>query len=92
MLGRTPFHGFFDRDTRPDRAIVSSVMELTGLTGRAGKPWPELSGGEKQKVVLATALTQEPHLLLLDEPTVHLDIANQVELLELVKERNRHVG
>jgi iron complex transport system ATP-binding protein len=64
-------------------------MKLAGLTVMAERRWNELSGGEKQKVVLATALAQEPRLLLLVEPTVHLDIANQVEILELVKRLNR---
>jgi iron complex transport system ATP-binding protein len=92
LMGRTPFHGLFEGENGKDRDIVAAAMNLTGLTGIADKRWQELSGGEKQKVVLATALAQSPKLLLLDEPTVHLDIANQVEMLELVKKRNRQSG
>jgi iron complex transport system ATP-binding protein len=89
MMGRTPFHGLFEDENGKDREIVAAAMKLAGLTVMAERRWNELSGGEKQKVVLATALAQEPRLLLLDEPTVHLDIANQVEILELVKRLNR---
>lgn len=91
-LGRTPFHNFFDGGNGKDKAIVEKALELTGITSLAEKGWNELSGGERQKVVLAAALAQEPRLLLLDEPTVHLDIANQVEILEQVKDLNRRTG
>lgn len=92
MMGRTPFHGLFDGENKKDREAVAAAIKLAGLTGMAEKHWNELSGGEKQKVVLATAIAQAPRLLLLDEPTVHLDIANQVEILELVRDLNRQSG
>jgi iron complex transport system ATP-binding protein len=92
MMGRTPFHGLFDGENGKDREAVASAIKLARLTGMTEKHWNELSGGEKQKVILATAFAQEPRLLLLDEPTVHLDIANQVEILELVKDLNRQSG
>ena len=92
MLGRTPFHHLFDDENGKDREIVAFVMEQAGISAVAGRHFNELSGGERQKVVLATALAQQPRLLLLDEPTVHLDIAHQVEILEQVKDLNRGNG
>ena len=67
-------------------------MELTGVEQFSKRTFNELSGGERQKSVLAMALAQEPKLLLLDEPTAHLDINHQVEILDLVKTLNREQG
>jgi iron complex transport system ATP-binding protein len=89
MLGRTPFHGLFDNENENDRRAVAAAIKLVGIVTMAEKHWNEISGGERQKVVLATALAQSPRLMLLDEPTVHLDIANQVEILGLVRNLNR---
>ncbi len=92
MLGRTPFHRLFDDENEKDREVVAGIMRETGIAAIAERHFNELSGGERQKVVLATALAQEPRLLLLDEPTVHMDIAHQVEILEQVKDLNRRTG
>jgi len=87
-LGRTPFlHGLAGESKR-DRQIVSDVLELTGMMKFRNRYFNELSGGERQKVVLAMALAQEPTILLLDEPTSHLDISHQVEILELLRKLN----
>jgi len=67
-------------------------MELTGIEQFSKRTFNELSGGERQKSILAMALAQEPKLILLDEPTAHLDINHQVEILELVKGLNREQG
>lgn len=92
LMGRTPFVGFFSGETTKDRTATASALELTGIEKLGNRYFNDLSGGEQQKVILAMALAQEPELLLLDEPTAHLDINHQVEILELVKRLNCEQG
>jgi len=92
LLGRTPFVRALAGETEQDCAIARRAMELTGVAQLAQRTFNELSGGERQKAILAMALAQEPRVLLLDEPTAHLDINHQVEILELVKSLNREQG
>jgi iron complex transport system ATP-binding protein len=89
MLGRTPFLKGLNGESKRDHQIVSGVLELTGMAGFRNRYFNELSGGERQKIVLAMALAQEPVILLLDEPTSHLDISHQIEILELLRRFNR---
>jgi iron complex transport system ATP-binding protein len=89
LLGRTPFVHGLGGETRRDRQIATSALELTCMAGFSSRFFNDLSGGERQKTVLAMALAQEPRLLLLDEPTAHLDINHQVEILELLRNLNR---
>lgn len=91
-LGRTPYARPFGGNGGGDDRAVEEAMELTGILPLAGRPFGELSGGERQKVIIAMALAQEPELLLLDEPTVHLDINHQVEVMELILGLNRTRG
>jgi iron complex transport system ATP-binding protein len=92
MLGRTPFFRALADESQDDRQVVESSLELVGIDELAQRRFDELSGGERQKVILAMALAQQPKLLLLDEPIVHLDIAHQMEMLELVRELNMGQG
>jgi iron complex transport system ATP-binding protein len=92
LLGRTPFIKAFSGEGERDHSIARRAMELTGIEQFSRRAFNELSGGERQKAILAMALAQEPKLLLLDEPTAHLDINHQVEILELVKRLNREQG
>jgi len=88
MLGRTPFLKPFAEENNADVQTVREMMDTVGISALAQRRYDELSGGEKQKVVLAMALAQQPSLMLLDEPTMHLDITHQVGMLELVKKLN----
>lgn len=92
MLGRTPFIKALSGETEEDHSVVRCAMELVGIEQFTNRTFNELSGGERQKAILAMALAQEPKLLLLDEPTAHLDVNHQVEILELVKGLNREQG
>jgi len=92
MLGRIPFLRAFAEESEADRRFVTNALELVGISELRERRFDELSGGERQKVILAMALAQQPRLLLLDEPIVHLDIAHQVEILELVRGLNAEQG
>jgi len=84
MIGRTPHKKAFERDDDADRAIARQAIERVGCSHLAARSFNTLSGGEKQRVLIARALTQGADHLILDEPTNHLDIRYQIEVLELV--------
>jgi iron complex transport system ATP-binding protein len=85
LMGRNPHIERFGTESREDLAVARSVMELTNTWHLASRPINELSGGEKQLVIIARALAQEPKVLLLDEPTTHLDIGNQLQIMDLLR-------
>lgn len=90
--GRYPHQGFMQPSSKEDERAVARALELTDMVSFKDRPVDELSGGQRQRAWLAMALAQETPLLLLDEPTTFLDIAHQVEMLDLVRELNREHG
>jgi iron complex transport system ATP-binding protein len=85
QYGRYAFHGPLDADTAADRQIAEEALKEVGLLERASDGILSISGGERQRAILARALAQQAPLLLLDEPTTHLDIAHQIDLLARVR-------
>jgi len=90
--GRYPHQKFLQQWSRADEAAVIRAMEATKVTDLSGRLVDELSGGQRQRVWVAMVLAQETPILLLDEPTTFLDIAHQIELLELLRRLNRDEG
>ncbi|MFC5419518.1 ABC transporter ATP-binding protein [Bosea eneae] len=86
--GRYPHQSFLRQWSKADETAVAAAMRATRIEALAARPVDELSGGQRQRVWIAMVLAQETPILLLDEPTTFLDIAHQIELLDLLAELN----
>ena len=92
LMGRFPHAPARFFESRDDLAIAREAMALTGVEALAAEPMDRLSGGERQRAVLARALAQRPRLLVLDEPTAHLDLRYQAECVALLRRLHRDEG
>ncbi|HEY3283440.1 MAG TPA: heme ABC transporter ATP-binding protein [Armatimonadota bacterium] len=92
LMGRSPHQGAWGGESPRDLEVAEQAMRRTSTLHLARRSAGRLSGGELQRVVLARALAQEPSLIILDEPTSHLDLNFQVEILQLLRELNRKDG
>lgn len=90
--GRYPYHGLTGGWNAEDNAAVAHALNATGLADLADRPVDEVSGGQRQRAWIALALAQETDVLLLDEPTTYLDIAYQIEVLDLLSYLNADEG
>ncbi len=88
LIGRAPHLGFLGLESAADRALVDRILETMRLTSLRRRPLQELSGGEKQRVHIARVMAQEASYWILDEPTSHLDLRFQHELMTLCRDAN----
>lgn len=91
-MGRHPYVGRFQPLTAKDRAVCERALSLCDALDFKGRSYAELSGGERQRVLLASALAQTPRVLLLDEPTLSLDLSHQILLFEIIRKLHREEG
>ncbi|TBU74018.1 ABC transporter ATP-binding protein [Phytopseudomonas daroniae] len=91
-LGRYPYQSWMQQWSAEDEAVVARALSRTGLDDLAERPVDALSGGQRQRAWIAMTLAQETELVLLDEPTTFLDLAHQIEVLDLLRELNRQEG
>jgi len=89
LMGRHPHLGPFELEGPSDLALARQALDATGTAHLADRSYMTLSGGEKQRVVIASALTQSPEVLLLDEPTASLDLGYQLDVAALLHRLNR---
>lgn len=93
LMGRTAHIGYFASPGREDKDIAMEKLKFLGIEHLSDKPYTDISGGERQLVMIASALAQEPEVLIFDEPTAHLDFGNQFKFLQLVKRlRDKKIG
>jgi len=92
LLGRYPYMNLFKMASEKDRQAVGEVLKFTGITGLAKRNITELSGGERQKAFIAQTIVQETEIMVFDEPTSHLDIGSQNDILELLDLLNKKYG
>ena len=88
LMGRSPYIGRSGFENEQDLEIAQETMRLTDIAHLSDKLITGISGGERQRVLIARALSQQPKILLLDEPNAHLDISHQIEIFQILREQN----
>ncbi|MBR4503841.1 MAG: ABC transporter ATP-binding protein [Candidatus Methanomethylophilaceae archaeon] len=91
-MGRMPFQESLRGLTSDDERIIKEAMEQTGISDMADRHINTMSGGERQRAIIARAIAQSPDIILMDEPTLHLDINMQFEILDLIRDLSREKG
>ncbi len=86
VTGRTPYIGAFTTPSTKDYKIADEALERMGIAHLRDKPYTEISGGERQQVMIARVLAQQPQLILMDEPTAHLDYGNQYRVVQMIRQ------
>lgn len=88
-MGRAPHLGLFGSPSESDRKIAETALNRVGMLHLQDKPYTQVSGGERQLVLIARTLAQQPDIIMMDEPTSHLDFKNQVTILKIVNQLAR---
>jgi iron complex transport system ATP-binding protein len=91
-MGRMPFQEAFQGESYDDIEIIDDAIQKAGISDMTERYINTMSGGERQKVIIARALAQTPKILLMDEPTLHLDISAQFDILDLISELSKKEG
>jgi iron complex transport system ATP-binding protein len=86
VMGRTPYIGAFSTPSKDDYKISDAALEKMRISHLKDKPYTEISGGERQQVMIARVIAQQPQLILLDEPTAHLDYGNQYRVVQMIRQ------
>lgn len=92
LMGRAPFTGTLGFESKADQMIADEAMEMVDIASLADQPINAISGGERQRTLLARALAQQPHVVVLDEPNIHLDLSHQIEIFKILRSQNLERG
>lgn len=90
LMGRSPYLDLFESPSEKDYKIAEKSLKTLKISHMSDKPYTEISGGEQQLVFIARVLTQQPSILILDEPTSHLDFGNQIRTLNIIEKLAKH--
>lgn len=91
LMGRAPYRNYMEKDTSEDKKIALTALENVGMAELSNQNFTSLSGGEKQRVLIARSLAQGADIFILDEPTNHLDVHYQWALMDMIKKLNKTV-